>query len=136
MNAAILKRLLLVPMAVLLIAAVPLVDPPPVDTPAALTQKEVVGVLRKTLVSRGWLLTKDAANEIEAKLDVRTHSIKVRYLVAKQQITIRYLDSVNMDYRLDRKGNAEIHRKYPGWINNVILALNREMQLAVLAKPN
>ena len=136
MNAAILKRLLLVPVAILLIAAVPLVDPPPLDAPAVLTQKEVVSVLRKTLVSRGWLLTKDTADEIEAKLDVRTHSIKVRYLVAKRQIAIKYLDSANMDYRLDRKGNPEIHRKYPGWINNVILALNREMQLAVLAKPN
>ncbi len=136
MNAAILKRLLLVPVAILLIAAVPLVDPPPVDAPAALTQKEVTGVLRKTLIARGWLLTKDAAGEIEAKLDVRTHSIKVRYLVAKQQISIKYLDSVNMDYRLDRQGNPEIHRKYPGWIHNVIIALNRDMQLAVLAKSN
>ena len=134
MNAAILKRLLLVPVAALLIAAVPLVDPPPVDAPAALTHKEVVSVLRKTLVSRGWLLTKDAADEVEAKLDVRTHTIKVRYLVANQQISIKYLDSVNMDYRLDRRGNPKIHRKYPGWMNNVIVALNREMQLAVLAK--
>jgi hypothetical protein len=136
MNAAILKRLLLVPVAMLLMAAVPLVDPPPVDAPATLTQKDVVDVLRKTLITRGWLLTKDAAGEIEAKLDVRAHSIKVRYLVVKQQISIKYLDSVNMDYRLDRKGNPEIHRKYPGWINNVILALNRELQLAVLAKSN
>jgi hypothetical protein len=133
---AIHKRLLLVPVFVLLMAAVPLVDPAPVEAPASLSQKEIVGVTRKTLITRGWLITKDSSGELDAKLDVRTHVIRCRFAIADHKIHIKYVDSVNMDYKLRHDGTAVIHRKYPGWINNVVSALNRELQLATLEKSN
>jgi hypothetical protein len=130
----------LVPFALLLVAAFPLmaasplVDPPPVDVPAALSHKEAMVILRKTLISRDWILIKESANEVEGKLNVRAHSITVRYSLEGKTIRFKYLDSVNMDYKLDRRGNPVIHRKYAGWMSNVAVALNREFQMATLSK--
>lgn len=132
------KRLIssvvMVPLALLLMAAAPLVDPPAVDVPAAISPKEAMTILRKTLIQRDWVLLKDSANEVEGKLNVRVHSITVRFTLSDRKINFKYLDSVNMDYKVDRHGNPVIHRKYAGWMNNVATALNREFQMAMLEK--
>ena len=137
MIASLARRLLPLPVVVLLMAAAPLVDPLYLDAPASLSQKEITTVVRKTLVQRNWILVKDSGNEIVARLDVRGHSITVRYTVdSGRRITMKYLDSVAMDYALDRHGKPVIHRKYAGWMLNVQTALSRELQLATLAKSN
>jgi hypothetical protein len=128
------SRVALLPLALLLIAAAPLVDPPAVDVPATISQKEAMGILRKTLILRDWALVKESANEVDARLNVRTHSITVRYTLSGNAIGFKYLDSDNMDYKVDRKGNPVIHRKYAGWMANVAAALRRELQLATLEK--
>ena len=128
------SRAALVPLALLLMAAAPLVDPPAVDVPAAISNKEAMTILRKTLIQRDWILLKDSANEVEGKLNVRAHSITVRFSLHDKKIGFKYLDSVNMDYKVDRRGNPVIHRKYAGWMNNVATALNREFQIATLEK--
>jgi hypothetical protein len=131
---SLLSRAALLPVLLMLMAAAPLVDPPAVDVPAAISQKDAMTILRKTLISRDWVLIKESANEVDGKLNVRTHSITVRFTLGDQKIRFKYLDSVNMDYKLDRRGNPVIHRKYEGWMNNVVAALNRELQMATLAK--
>jgi hypothetical protein len=130
------SRAVLVPLALLLMAATPLVDPPAVDVPAAISHKEAMTILRKTLIHRDWTLLKDSANELDAKLNVRTHSITVRFTLGDGKVSFKYLDSVNMDHKVDRRGTTLIHRKYAGWMNNVATALNREFQLAMLEKPH
>ncbi len=130
------RALFAVPVAVLLMGAARLVDPPPVDTPAALSQKEVTSVVRKTLVKRGWMLTSDSGDVIAATLNVRAHVVKLKFTMADKRIRIGYVDSVNMDYKVNSKGEASIHKKYPAWINNLITAFQQEMQLAVLEKSN
>jgi hypothetical protein len=134
MNTNLMRALFVVPAAVLLMGAAKLVDPPPIDTPAALSQKEVQNIVRKTLIQRGWLLTSDSGNEIRATLSVRTHVVKLKFVVANKQIHVHYVDSVNMDYKVNGRGEQTIHRKYPGWVNNLTQAFQREMQLAALAK--
>lgn len=129
-----LRRTAMLPVFLMLMAAAPLVDPPPVDVPAALSKKEAMSILRKTLISRDWLLSEKSADEVEGRLNVRTHSITVRFSHSDQKIQFKYLDSVNMDYKIDRRGNPVIHRKYAGWMSNVVTALNRELQMATLAK--
>lgn len=128
------RRAALLPVALLLMAAAPLVDPPPVDVPAAISHKDAMVVLRKTLITRNWILIKDSPDEVDAKLNVRTHSITVRFSLSGKTIRFKYLDSVNMDYKVDRHGNPVIHRKYAGWMSNVVAALNRELQMAMLDK--
>jgi len=131
-----LSRVTLLPLALLLMAAAPLVDPPDVDVPAGFSHKEAMGILRKTLIARDWVLIKDSANEVDGKLVVRAHSITVRFTLSGKTIKFKYLDSVNMDYKVDRHGNPVIHRKYAGWMSNVTVALNREFQVAALNKAN
>lgn len=134
MNAAVMKRLALIPVVVMLMAATLLVDPAPIDAPASLSHKEVVGIVRKTLITRGWLLVQDSEGVIDGRLDLRTHSLTVRYSVTDHRISFKYLDSIKLDYRVDHSGHPRIHRKYTGWMANVVTALNTDLQLAALAK--
>lgn len=128
------SRVVLLPLALLLMAATPLVDPPAVDVPATISQKDAMAILRKTLIMRDWVLVKESANEVDARLSVRTHSITVRFALSGNAIGFKYLDSVNMDYEVGRKGHPVIHRKYAGWMANVAAALRRELQMATLDK--
>jgi hypothetical protein len=130
------SRLAVLPVALLLMAAAPLVDPPAVDVPSTISNKEAMSILRKTLIQRNWIVIKDSPNEVDGKLNVRTHSITVRFTLSDKVIRFKYLDSVNMDYKIDRNGNPVIHRKYAGWMGNVAVALNREFQVAALDKTN
>ncbi len=136
MSTYLVRALFIVPVAVMLMGAARLVDPPPVDTPASLSQKEVTDVVRKTLIRRGWLLTSDSGDEINATLNVRTHVVKLKFDTTGKKIRLRYVDSVNLDYKLNKKGEPTIHKKYPGWVQNLITAFQQEMQLAALAKSN
>jgi hypothetical protein len=136
MSTNLVRALFIVPVAVLLMGAAKLVDPPPIDTPVSLSQKEIQNVVRRTLITRGWLLTKDSGNEMAATLTVRTHVVKLKFVVADQKIHVSYVDSANMDYAVNAKGVQTIHRKYPGWVSNLTQAFHREMQLAALAKSN
>ena len=136
MSTNLVRTLFVVPVAVMLMGAARLVDPPPVDTPAALSQPEVTNVVRKTLIRRGWQLTSDSGDEISATLNVRTHTLKLKFDMAGKQIRIRYVDSTNLDYKLNSKGEPTIHKKYSGWVNNLITAFQQEMQLATLDKSN
>jgi hypothetical protein len=131
-----LRALFVVPVAVLLMGAAKLVDPPPLDTPAALSERDVTNVVRATLVRRGWLLTQDSGNEIIASLNVRTHMVKVKLVVAERKIRVSYVDSVNLEYKPNSRGEPTIHRKYGAWIQNPITAFQQEMQVAALAKSN
>lgn len=136
MSTNLVRALFVVPVAVLLMGAAKLVDPPPVDTPAALSQKEVTNVVRKTLVRRGWLLSKDSDHELAATLHVRTHTVTLKFVMADKKIHIGYVDSVNMDFKVNSKGERTIHKKYPGWVNNLIVAFRQDMQLAAVEKSN
>jgi hypothetical protein len=130
------RALFVVPVAVMLMGAARLIDPPPVDTPAMLSELDATNVVRATLVKRGWLLTQDSGNEIIASLNVRTHMVKVKFVVAERKIRVSYVDSVNLEYQLNSRGEPTIHRKYGGWVQNLITAFQQEMQVAALAKSN
>jgi hypothetical protein len=131
---AIAKRLVLLPLFTLLIAAKTLVDPPPVQGPDELSAKEINQVLRTTLVGRGWLIGSKSDQEVVATLHVRTHSLTVRFAQLDRQISMIYVDSVNLDYRVRNDGTRMIHRKYAEWMNNVAIALAQDFQRAVFAK--
>jgi hypothetical protein len=73
------RRLLLLPVCALLMAATALVDPRPVQSPTELTVKEVSSVLRRTLVARSWVINEDKGNEVVATLQVRMHGLTVRF---------------------------------------------------------
>ena len=137
MNTTLTSRLLLLPVLLLIIAAKPLVDPPPIDTPSKLSAKEVHDSLQRTLVNRNWILKDEPEpGVIVATLVVRTHSLTVRFTVADNRIAMNYVDSVNLDYAVRRDGTRMIHRKYEGWMFNLSTAISRDLQLLALEKPD
>ena len=79
MNLALAKRLALLPLVPLLMAATTLVDPPPLRAPPELTSKEIVKTLQGTLVERGWLLGEQQGDAVDATLHVRSHALTVRH---------------------------------------------------------
>jgi hypothetical protein len=129
-----LRGLLLVPVALLLMAATPLMDPPPVIAPTGLTAPEVHKVLRRTLLQRGWKIDSEKPAEIVATLIVREHSLTMRFTESPGSIAMQYVSSENLDYAVKKDGSRVIHRKYPGWCNNFARALSQNLDQALVEK--
>jgi hypothetical protein len=124
-----LRALWVLPVALLLMAATPLVDPAPIAVPAGLDDKAVAKAIRLGGAQRGWSVTRQDPGAMELTLNIRTHMAKVGVKYDTQSIQLTYLDSTNLDYE-EKKGNRYIHRNYPKWVNN--LANDITVQLALV----
>jgi hypothetical protein len=124
-----LRALWVLPVALLLMAATPLVDPAPIAVPAGLDDKAVAKAIRLGGAQRGWIVTRQDPGAMELTLNIRTHMAKVGVKYDTQSIQLTYLDSTNLDYE-EKKGNRYIHRNYPKWVNN--LANDITVQLALV----
>jgi len=134
MSRSLLRGVLLVPVALLLMAATPLVDLPPVSAPTGLSSQEVHKVLRRTLLQRGWMIDSDKPDEIVATLNVRVHSLTMRFTERPGSIAMQYVSSQNLDYAVKKDGTRVIHRKYPGWCDSLARALSQNLDLALVEK--
>lgn len=123
-----LRALWVLPVALLLMAATPLVDPAPVPVPAGLDDKAIAKAIRLGGAQRGWIVTRQDPGAMELTLNIRTHMAKVGVKYDTKTIQLSYLDSTNLDYEV-KKGNRYIHRNYPKWVNN--LANDIAVQLAL-----
>jgi hypothetical protein len=125
-----LKGLLLVPVAVLLMAAGPLlVDPAPIPVPAGLSATQVEQAVRVGVSKRGWLVTKQEQGYAEATLNIRVHTAKIGITYDTQSVQIKYLDSTNLDYEVKKDG-PHIHANYLKWINNTARDISLQLQTA------
>lgn len=124
-----LRALLILPVALLLMAATPLVDPAPVPVPAGLDDKAIAKAIRLGGAQRGWLVTRQDPGAMELTLNIRTHMAKVGVKYDTQSIQFTYLDSTNLDYE-EKKGNRYIHRNYPKWVNNLVNDVSVQLALA------
>jgi hypothetical protein len=130
MRRTLLLAIALLPLSILLIGAVPLVDPPPLAVPQGLKAKDVSRGVRMGLAERGWLINKETPKEIEATLLVRKHTVKIAVAYDTSTVQIKYLDSTNLDYGLAKDGQTRvIHKKYPAWIQNTLTDISRNLQL-------
>ena len=124
-----LRALLLLPVALLLMAATPLVDPAPIPVPAGLDSKSVATAIRLGGAQRGWIVTRQDPGAMELTLNIRTHMAKVGVKYDTQSIQFTYLDSTNLDYEV-KNGNRYIHRNYPKWVNNLRNDITVQLALA------
>jgi hypothetical protein len=124
-----LRALLVLPVALLLMAATPLVDPAPVPVPAGLDDKAIAKAIRLGGAQRGWLVTRQDPGAMELTLNIRTHMAKVGVKYDTKSIQFNYLDSTNLDYE-EKKGNRYIHRNYPKWVNNLVNDVSVQLALA------
>jgi|SRR5689334_12849159 hypothetical protein len=123
--------LLLIPVAVVLMGAAVLVDPPPINVPAGLSVKDVSKAIRAGIVQRGWVVLKDEKGVIDAQLNVRTHEVRVAIPYDTKQVKITYVSSQNLDYD-EKGGTRHIHKKYNQWIDNMVQDIQRQLQVAAI----
>ena len=74
---------------------------------------------------RGWLIREIGANQFEATLNVRKHTVVVDIRLSGNTYSITYNTSVNMKY----DGAGKIHGRYNSWVAN----LNSDIQRGLLA---
>src|SRR5687768_11484268 len=94
-----LLTLLLVPFAFLLMGArgVPLVDPEPIPVPDGIAAADVAKAIKLGIIRRGWIVTKDENGQIDATLNVRTHTAKVVIPYNTKEVAIRYVSSEDLN---------------------------------------
>jgi hypothetical protein len=125
-----LKAILLVPFALLLMAAGPLLlDPEPIPVPPGLSEKAVGQAVGVGVSQRGWLVTKQDSGYVEATLRLRTHVAKIGITYDTQSVRIKYLESSNLDYEV-RKDGPHIHGNYLKWVENVVRDISVQLQMA------
>ena len=124
-----LAALLLVPLAFMLMGAkAVLVDPEPISVPSGIAVKDVAKAIKAGIVRRGWAVTKDENGQIDAVLNVRTHTAKVAIPYSAREVSIKYVDSNNLDFQ-EKKGVKYIHGNYMKWVRNMQSDIQRELQL-------
>jgi hypothetical protein len=91
-------------------------------------------VLRRTLVTRNWHVDSEKPNEFVATLQIRVHSLTMRFTESSGSIAMQYVSSTNLDYEVKKDGTRVIHRKYPGWCENFARVLRQNLDLALVEK--
>ncbi|HPF25802.1 MAG TPA: hypothetical protein P5528_09570 [Steroidobacteraceae bacterium] len=133
MRRQVLVALVTLAFALPLLAAVPLVDPQPIAVPSGLTAKDVSRGIRMGLTQRGWIVNKENPQDMEATLNVRKHTLRIRVDYDTSTIALKYLDSTNLDYGLAKDGSTRvIHKKYGAWMQNTVNDISRALQLVAI----
>jgi len=125
-----LKTLFLAPViALLLMGAAVLEDPPPVPVPDGMTLENVEKGIRMALINRGWIPKQsETKGQMEAVLNVRRHTAVVTITYDTKNIQAAYKDSVNLGY--EEKGDVRtIHKNYGKWVNTMLNDIQRELMI-------
>jgi hypothetical protein len=121
-----LARLSLLPLALLLLAAVPMEWPRPITWPEYVDSTRVAKGLLEALANRKWLIEGDTGESITARYVVRGHWLRIRIDYTPRGLAYRYLDSQDFDYE-ETNGGRFIHRR----ANKIMGQLNREVRIQV-----
>ncbi|MFN7570676.1 MAG: hypothetical protein ACK5TK_04340 [Betaproteobacteria bacterium] len=90
------------------------------DVPATTLSGEPATVeqIRKAFLvggaRRGWQFVDDGPGKLVGTVIVRSHTLKMQVEIAPGKYSLRYLDSVNLDYEVV-DGKPRIHRSYERW---------------------
>jgi hypothetical protein len=112
-------------------AAKEIIDPQPVLVPANMKSVDVVKNIKRALVGRGWTVEQELEGKIDAVLYLRTHVARVSLNYSDKEIGLTYVSSENLDYK-EKKGKRYIHKNYISWVNNVMMDINKNLQLAAI----
>jgi hypothetical protein len=91
------------------------VDNDPIVTAGrTVTMAEVEQAINRAGASLGWVMTPTRPGLVTGRLAIRTHVAVVEITYDTKSFSIRYKDSVNLDY-----DGGNIHKNYNGWIDNL-----------------
>ncbi|MDR3159867.1 MAG: hypothetical protein LBU11_12895 [Zoogloeaceae bacterium] len=72
-----------------------------------------------------WKVVEDKPSRLRLQLDIRRHRLIIAVAVKGGSVDIDYVDSVNLNYEKDAKGNESIHPNYNGWIRRLLKTARR-----------
>lgn len=123
--------LLLLPLLLLTMAfrQKPLIDPPPIAVPAGLSAVQVGKAVKGGLIGRGWAVTAEQADGVDATLTGNDYTAKIHVAFDTKQVSIRYVDSSNLKYEVKKNGQRMIHTNYMGWMRYLSDDIGRNLQL-------
>jgi hypothetical protein len=68
---------------------------------------------------RNWVFTDNGPGRMTGKLVVRTHTLVMDLSYETGKYTLKYVDSINLDYK-DDAGKKTIHKAYLNWNTNLM----------------
>ena len=78
---------------------------------------------------RTWDISEEKEGHLIAKLVVRgKHTAVADILYSATRLSIKYRDSINLNFEKDKEGRGLIHSKYNRWVNDLLRAIMIEMQ--------
>lgn len=108
--------------------SVPLVDPPTMAVPAATAEATIEKAIISSGVRRNWLVTDRQPGVVTLSYAKRGFSVTVKVMYDNSNITIKYADSVNLEYAMN--GNTPvIHPNYNRWVNNLAHDIAAELSV-------
>ncbi len=125
-------KILALSAAVLVLAGctlAPLKPAAPISVPAQLSQTQVRNAIITSLTGRGWTIDHSGNGNILSTLNLRGHSATIRVNYDRSTVTITYVSSSDLEYRL-KDGKPYIHRNYNGWIGYLQQDIRRNLQNA------
>jgi hypothetical protein len=90
--------------------------------PSANAGKIVHDAIIEGALGKGWRITRNTPTELRLAINVRRHALTVDVIIRGGSVDVKYVDSVNLNYRKDDDGREFIHPSYGKWINSVLVA--------------
>jgi hypothetical protein len=122
--------LLMLPLLLLVMAfgRAPLVNPPPVAVPDGLDAMQVGKAVKAALVGRGWMLSAEQVDGVDATLHGGDYTAKIHVAFDTRKVSITYVDSTNLKYEVERNGQRMIHSNYTNWMRFLTQDIGRNLQ--------
>ena len=94
----------------------------PVTTIQPATMQTIEAAILKAGNSLGWAMVPKGPGKVEGLLMLRTHKAVVDIDYDTKSYSIKYKDSVNLDY-----DGKTIHKNYNGWVENLDRAIKSNL---------
>lgn len=114
------------------VVAADLVDPDPIAIPGELTSQQAVVEIKRALIGRGWIISREAPGRIDATLNLRAHVARIAVTHGDGQVRVAYVSSENLKYR-EKNGRRTIHKNYLSWIGHLVGDISRNLQTAAIS---
>jgi len=105
-----------------------LYNPDPIT--AAKTLEQTERAIKMGLAGRGWIVSKAEPGEIRATLTSRGSIARIIIKYDKDNVTINYDSSQDLDYQIGDDGQPEIHKNYNKWIQWLVRDINKNLLYA------
>ncbi|MDR3220779.1 MAG: hypothetical protein LBU46_02045 [Candidatus Accumulibacter sp.] len=103
------------------------------STPAKNAEKIVHDAVVKAAIGRGWRILGNTPKALRLHLNVRNkHQLTVEVKINGSNVSVSYIDSVNLNYAKDGEGRQSIHPSYRKWVSVLLKDASNEAQFKVI----